>query len=393
MTVTTAGTCHPAFVPLRERFEKNITSGDEVGASLCVTIGDETVVDIWGGHADPDRSKPWSEHTIEPVWSLSKPVSSLGVLLLIDRGLVDPDAPLVSYWPEFAGAGRDDILVRHVLGHTAGLPSWNPPLPPAQLYDLPVAADALARQEPWWTPGTAAGYHPLSQGYLTDALVRRVAGKPLGEFVRDELATPRAADFHFGVPASEWGRIGEMVPPPPLKDMPGPESLVMRVLGGGALPASESATPAFWSAGIPSMGGIGNARSVNRLLSIVARNGTVDGRRFMGEETIDAIFREQSPDKEIVMDMPVRFGMGFALSSPLSLTEEENKTMSWLPAGRVCWWGGWGGSIGLVDMDRQMTITYVMNRMGPGTIGGPRATEYVTAVYELVQAYEASIAL
>src|SRR5215213_3494507 len=184
----------------------------DTGGSVAVFVDGEPVVDVWGGFADADRTTPWQRDTITNVWSVTKTMTSLCALVLADRGDLDLSAPVGRYWPEFATAGKEQVLVRHLLAHTAGLPDWEWPI--EELYDWPSATVRLAAQAPQWEPGTAAGYHSLTQGFLVGEVVRRVSGRSVGEFFADEVAGPLDADFHIGLPAEHDSRVALAVPPP-----------------------------------------------------------------------------------------------------------------------------------------------------------------------------------
>ncbi|GIJ85902.1 hypothetical protein Asppvi_004769 [Aspergillus pseudoviridinutans] len=378
------GTCHPAFSSLKAIFEENLASGEELGADICVNINGETVVDLWGGYADTARTKPWTRDTITPVWSVSKIITNLSALLLIDRGQLDPYAKVAQYWPEFAANGKQDIEVRHLLSHSAGLPAWDPPLSGNEYYNTPLATEKLIQQQPWWTPGTASGYHLTSQGYLVGELVRRVSGKSLTQFIRDELATPLDADFSLGVAEKDWPRTADIVPPPPPEGMSAldPQGVPARAFRGTQADATASMTPEFRRAELGASGGFGNARAINRIVSMVTLGGSVNGKRFLSPQTIDLIFQEQVSGVDLVLGFFLRFGMGMGLPSP------ENKGLEWMPQGKVCFWGGWGGSLAIMDLDRKVTITYTLNKMGSGTLGNPRGEAYVKAVYAALDAYK-----
>jgi CubicO group peptidase (beta-lactamase class C family) len=209
------------FEPLRDVLEDSLGSTADrrpptadCGLSLAVDVDGRTVVDVYGGFTDEARTRPWERDTIVNVWSTTKPVTSLAVLMLADRGLVDLDAPVARYWPEFAAQGKEGVLVRQLMGHTSGVAGWNTPFAFDGLYDLERSTAALAAQAPWWEPGTASGYHALSFGYLLGEVVRRVTGKSLTRFVDEEIAGPLGADFQIGARQADWGRCAEIIPPP-----------------------------------------------------------------------------------------------------------------------------------------------------------------------------------
>ncbi|KAL2816476.1 beta-lactamase/transpeptidase-like protein [Aspergillus granulosus] len=381
------GHCDPRFANVASTLAQQIAAGNELGASICVSVNGETVVDIWGGHTTPAKDKEWDKDTIVPVWSISKTVSALAILLLIDRGQLHPDDPVSKYWPEFDTEDKRSILVKHVLSHTAGLPSWDPPINLDTLYDIPLATSKLIAQKPWWEPGTASGYHLQSQGHLLAGLLEHVAGKPLPEFVRDELSLPRNADFHLGLQdESQWPRIAEMVPPPPVskeflekitgKSPSGGPSIGFRAMTGCMMEGSNCNTGPFRKCGIASIGGISNARGFNRILDIVTLQGEVEGKRFLKPETVDLAFQTQADGIDLVLGMPLKMGMGFGLTS---------ESLPWMPKGNVCFWGGFGGSLAIMDADRRVTFTYAMNRMEAGTLGNSNAAEYVKALYKAIE--------
>src|SRR3984885_8601 len=209
------GKCDNRVDGVRAALARNLDSGEELGASLVLDIDGEIVVDLWGGFCDEARTVPWSEQTITNVWSSTKTVTSLAALMLVDRGELDVDQPVAKYWPEFAANGKQDVLVRHVLSHASGVSGLDQPAVVADLYDWELATSRMAAQAPWWEPGTASGSHALNYGHLVGELVRRVSGKPLKQFVAEEIAGPLGADFQIGAAESDWDRIADVVPPPP----------------------------------------------------------------------------------------------------------------------------------------------------------------------------------
>lgn len=371
------GIVDPRFDALRAAFERNLASGEELGGSLCVLVDGHPVVDLWGGYADAGRTASWQRDTLTNVWSISKTVSSLAVLLLVDRGQVDVDAPVAQYWPEFAAAGKEQVRVSQVLSHSSGVSGWAQPITADDILDVDAAADRLAAQAPWWPPGAASGYHLLDYGHLVHGIVRGVTGRSLGAFVADELTGPLGADFWLGLPDSEEARVSDVVPPPPsqldLTALP-PDSPAVRTFIGPQLGAEITWTRAWRAAGVGGAGGQGNARSVARLNALIVGGGEVDGVRMLSPEVAGRVFEEQVSGIDVVLGIPLRWGLGWGLRHPDST--------GYLPEGRVASWGGWGGSLVTADADRGVTFAYVMNRMGEGVLASPRAIEYLTAVYD-----------
>jgi CubicO group peptidase (beta-lactamase class C family) len=367
------------FEPLRDVIEGNLASGAECGLSVTVDVDGRTVVDVHGGFADEARARPWQPDTIVNVWSTTKTVTSLAVLMLADRGLVDLDAPMAAYWPEFAANGKEQVLVRHVMSHSSGVAGWDAPFALTDMFDRERSTALLAAQAPWWEPGTASGYHALDYGHLLGEVVRRVSGKTLTEFVASEIAGPLGADFQVGAKPADWARCAQIIPPPPLPlDTTGldPDSVLVKTLSGPPPDAAAANTEGWRQAEIGAANGHGNARSVARVLSAVTLGGTVDGVRLLSPETIGQVFREQTHGTDLFLGVPIRFGIGYALPEPASIP--------YLPGGRVCFWGGWGGSVIIMDLDRGVTISYMMNKMQPGMVGSDNAAAYVSAVYKLL---------
>lgn len=360
------------FSALREAFQQHLDTAAELGASLAVVERGTLVLDLWGGWADQARTTPWAADTLTNVWSISKTMTSLTALVLVDRGLLDPDEPVGTYWPEFKAAGKEGVLVRHLLDHTSGVSGWDQPVTGEDILDVPTATARLAAQAPWWPPGTLSGYHLLDYGHLVGELVLRVTGRPLGEYFRTEIAEPLGADFWLGLPASQDGRVSHVVPPPPsqldLSQLP-PESPARRTLGGPGLDASITWTRAWKAAGIGAAGGHGNARSVATAQSVL----TDGGGGLLSPGTIHRVFAHHTDNVDLVLGVPLRFGLGYAVSNPASTP--------FVPEGRVAFWGGWGGSLVVNDVDRGFTFAYVMNRMSPGILGSSRSDAYLQALY------------
>jgi CubicO group peptidase (beta-lactamase class C family) len=262
------------------------------------------------------------------------------------------------------------------MSHTSGVSGLDQPASVDDLYDWDKSTSRFAAQAPWWAPGTASGYHALNFGHLIGEVVRRISGKPLQQFVAEEIAGPLGADFQIGAAESDWARIADVTPPPPLPfdlEALGMDSPVVKTLTGPLVDASYANTPQWRRADIGAANGHGNARSVARILSVISRGGEVDGVRLLSPETIDIIFREQASGIDLVLGVPLRFGIGYGLP--------QLDTLPYIPDRKICYWGGWGGSVIVMDLDRKMTISYMMNKMGPGIIGSDRAEQYVRAIY------------
>lgn len=371
------GTCEPRFAELRDVLSDSIDSGADLGASVAVFHDDEPVVDVWGGWADEARTRPWEEHTVTNVWSTTKTVVALAALLLVERGQLDVFAPVADYWPEFAQNGKERIEVRHLLSHTSGVSGWDQPVTVDDIYDWERATAILAAQPPWWEPGTASGYHLVNYGHLVGEVIRRVDGRSLRRFVAEELAAPFDADFQIGLQPEDEARVSDVVTGP-FGDFPSlegvdPTLVPVRTFTGPVLPVDVVNSAEWRAAELGGVNGHSNARGVARLQRVIGNDGVVDGRRVLSPETLDLIWQEQAAGPDQVLFLPLRWGIGFALPQP--------DTFPYVPAGRVCLWGGAGGSLVVMDRDRHLTIAYMMNLMELTIIGGPRAAAIVSAVY------------
>lgn len=377
-STTVQGSCAPRFEPLRQLFTSNLATGIDLGASLAVTVDGEFVVDLCGGWADPARRRPWGPDTITLVFSTTKMMAALVALMLVDRGELDLDAPVARYWPEFAAQGKAGVLVRHVLGHTSGVPGWQERVTMEDLCDWDRSTALLAAQAPWWEPGTASGYQMRNHGHLIGEIVRRITGAKLGAVFAREVARPLGADFHIGLAPGEFARIATHALPtePPLFDITQlpPQSVPAKVFLNPLEEPGFRESSAYRQADLGAMNGFGNAHSVSRALSALVNGGEVDGVRLLSPRTINRIFETQSRGTDRVLGMPLHWGIGYALPAP--------PLDALVPAGsQVCFWGGYGGSMTLLDVGRHMTISFVMNQLQQGIIGGPRVAALIACAY------------
>lgn len=381
------GTCDPRFAGVMELMQSNIDADKELGASLVINVDGKNIVDIWGGYADAAKTKPWKEDTITVVWSSSKTVVSLAALMLIDRGLLDPFEKVSKYWPEFGVNGKENVEVRHFLSHSSGVSGWEDPIDYEELCDMPASTLRLAKQAPWWTPGSQSGYHSITMGHLINELVLRVTGKTLAQFVDDELVQPLGADFRFGVPKNEYHRVADIIPPPaPPKDWK-PEaptssagmdmtSVFAKTLLNPVMDANVANQDLWRGSVVPAANGYTNARGIGSLLAFVSCNGTIGDKKILKPETVDLIFQEQTNGPDLVITSKVRAGIGYALSGV-----GPGGAGHWVPEGKICFWGGWGGSMVVCDVGRGVTITYMMNKMDAAGLGSGNAKEYVWEIY------------
>ena len=381
--LTIDGHCDPRFTAVREQFFANFTQRGDVGAAVCVYLDGVRVVDCWGGHADAARSRPFGADTIVSVASTTKGMVALCAHMLAERGKLDLDAPVARYWPAFAQAGKQDIPVRWLLSHRAGLPAIRRSLPAEALFDWEAMTGALAETAPWWTPGERHGYHAIAYGHLVGEVMRRVDGRTVGAFLRDEVAGPLRADFFIGVPAEVDGRAAEVLPPPPPGEptiwdtlLADPESVSGRTFLNPPRPLGLVNTRAWRAAEIPAANGHTSARGVARVYAALARGGELDGVRLLAPATIERAIEEQSRGRDAVLTLPTRFATGFMLGMPGGI-------FNCGPGRRTFGHPGHGGSIGFADPDARIGFGYVTNQYVTGTAPHPdrRVPSLVDAMY------------
>ncbi|MGW3103878.1 serine hydrolase domain-containing protein [Streptomyces sp. NPDC001100] len=376
------GHCDARFAAVRTAFEENFRDRDELGAAVTVTLDRETVVDLWGGWADAARTRPWERDTVVNVWSTTKGPVALCAHILADRGLLDLDARVATYWPEFAAAGKENVLVRHLLSHRAGLAGLREPHSLAQLYDWELTTRRLAAMEPWWEPGTRSGYHALTFGFLVGEVVRRVSGLLPGAFLEREVTGPLGIDFTIGLPEKEAGRAAELVHPPVASTSE--QAAIFSQLAPAAIAAltnpiagaAEANTPEWRAAEIPAANGHGTARAIAALYGVFAGRGSYGGHRILSPEAAERVREGQGSCRDLVLGAgfahETEIGLGLWLSGPNG---------SYGPDPRAFGHDGFGGSCGLADPDAGVSLGYVMNRMGPHIADDPRKAALIDALY------------
>ncbi len=368
------GDCDSRFAEVRDAFEANWTEHGEVGASLCVIVGGETVVDLWGGHADAERTNPWERDTIANVYSSTKGVAALAAAMLVDRGQLDVERPVVDYWPEFGQAGKSEIKVRHLLTHEAGLAGVDVDLPDGAALDWNLMIGALERQTPMWTPGEGMGYHAITYGWLVGEVIRRIDGRTCGEFVRDEIAAPLGVDFFIGLPESEDHRTADLLPVPDAPPLGTglPDNLTGRALALAAPQYAGDVNSREWRAAeLPAANGHSNGRSLARIYSTLAQGGGAQ----LSPETLETCGpTEHVAREDLVLGYFIRRSLGFILSTAGGRYE-------WGPNPRTFGHSGAGGSLGFADPDAEIGFGYVMNQMSEGLGADPRWKPMIDAVY------------
>ncbi len=292
------------------------------------------------------------------------------------RGQLDFDANVMDYWPEFGAAGKGQVKVWHLMNHAAGLSGMDVPVTAEDTYDWDKMTSLLAAQAPWWEPGTASGYHALTQGWLIGEVVRRISGKSIGTFLAEEIAGPLSADFFIGVPESEFHRIGNLIPDPDAQAVgsdSAADSIAARTFANPAPRAEDSWTDAWRKAEIPAANGHGNARSLVRLQTPLACMGSAFGVDLFDTKTAKSVMIPRISGTDLALAAPLTFGLGFGLNrGPVQMTPNENS----------CYWGGWGGSSIIVDQDARVAVSYVMNQMVASLLGDTRSFNLVQAAYK-----------
>lgn len=383
------GYCDSKFIRVRNALAQSIETGEEIGASLCVNIDGENVINLWGGWRDKEHSARWTEDTIVAVFSATKTVTSLAVLMLVDRGQLDLNAPVAKYWPEFAQNGKDKVQVRHLLSHTAGLPAWEPPFSMAEAMDIATSTARLAAQAPWWEPGTRGSYHASSFGHLNGELVRRVSGMTLSQFIAKEIAGPLGASFYLGLAEkAQLARVATIYPAP--EKQPGGTSdasstsaddlSVERAISARTRLGSFSGmkrdplelfnSPEWRRTEFGGSNGHTNAEGLGRIISALSLDGVSRGIRLLSPELIDLIFQEQASGIDGYYMRPIRWGIGYALASEV---DNGRGPLPFIrPSKKTCFWYGSGGSLAIADVERRITYTYAMNQCqsGRGSLNG-----------------------
>lgn len=371
--VRSQGHVEPRFEVVRAAFESNFASGEENGACFCMTLEGKPVVDIWAGYADEAQTRPWEKDTIVNVYSTTKTMTALTALFLADKGELDFAAPVAKYWPEFAANGKADVTVAQLMSHSAGLSGWKEPLVREDLYDWEKATSLLAAQAPYWKPGTAPGYHAMTQGYLVGEVIRRIAGETVGTVFRKEIAGPIGADFHIGLPSTEDHRVADLTPPPASGTLGNgsADELVTNMSSNPPINPLDTRTRAWRGAEIPAAGGTGNARSVAAVQSLMANGGWANGKQILSEAGCRKALELQIEGTDKILGIPVRYGLGYGLAGGAVPFPNPN----------TIFWGGYGGSLVVIDMDAKATYAYAMNKMAATTTGDMRAFTILMAAW------------
>lgn len=373
-----SGEATPAFDAVAEAFANNFQAEGEIGASFCVFKDGRKVVDLWGGHADGARTRPWERDTLVNVWSTTKGIMALCVARLNDQGLLDNNRPVADYWPEFAANGKGAVTVAQLFSHQAGLCGPARQLTEAELLDTDFLSALLAAEAPHWPVGSRSGYHALTIGPLGDGLFRKVTGKTVGQYFRDEIAGPGGVDFHMGLPPENEDRVAEIVHDGN-PESGGEDSFneFQRLAQANVPVHSGIANLRAWRAqGTPSAAGTGNARSVATLYSALATDRRLGGAELVSRQALEAATTVQIENEDLVLRFPMSWGVGFALNKAMGV---------YGPNPAAFGHHGWGGSFGFADPGKGLGVAYAMNFMREPQGGlDPRFAALVAAVYASV---------
>jgi CubicO group peptidase (beta-lactamase class C family) len=372
------GACDPAFAAVREALERNFTDHGEIGSAVCVYHQGKKVVDLWGGHLDDARKHPWHEDTMCILYSIAKSLCALSIHILADRGQVDLDAPVATYWPEFAQNGKEGVLVRHIISHFCGV-CFNDAADPGDIYDYDKMIRVLETQELAWPPGTKGAYNTVNIGYLAGEVVLRVSGQPIREFLAENVCDPLGADYKIGVDDDDLDRVADIYPNPAGFSMggnAGPDSPLRRAWRAMPQPMDTVVqnSAKFRTAGIPSFGGFGTARAMARIYAALANGGEIDGVRLLSAEAITRATTDQWEDEaDGTTGQHIRMAMGFWKSPEgMSLFGPNPEAFGHF---------GSGGARALADPARNLALAYVTNLQSEGLGTGARTEAIVEAAF------------
>jgi CubicO group peptidase (beta-lactamase class C family) len=377
-----AGRYAPEFRPVVDAFIENFRVEDEIGAACSIMVGGRTVVDLWGGWRDGARTRAWDAPTTVCMMSVAKGITAICFNMLIDRGQVDPDALVVEYWPEYGQNGKEKTRIRHFLDHTAAVPVLTTdPLWKGAMFDREAIVHALEKQEPLWEIGTKAAYHVHHQGFLLGEIMRRVDGRTVGPFLREEVAGPLRAEYYIGgMTAAEQAFVAEVMPNMEAKlfaAKDGAEQTSLRALAFKQNPDEPWAVtmnrPEWRTVEVASGSGHGNARGVARIYGALGAGGTLDGVKLMSRATMEAMITEQHNQIEALQDRPYHQALGVLLNTPEAVYMGPNM--------RSFGHHGIGGSIGFCDPDAGIGFSYACNKMHAVGTNGPRAARLIDALY------------
>ena len=375
-----SGHVSPGFEGVAEVYKANFNRGDiyeELGSSLCVYHKGDRVVDLWAGYRDREKTTPWTADTTICVYSTTKALAALCVALLVDRKLVAYSDLAARYWPEFGQQGKESTTVSHFLSHQSGNPALREPTELDDLMNWDLICTRLANQEPYWVPGENTAYHGWTYGYLVGELVRRVAGKSIGQFLQDEIAGPMKAEAYIGLPESKDSEAAILYGPKLVHDAPDLSSLPDFLVAAMTNPMLDPESPnrREWRASeMPATGGYASAQGLAKIFAALAEGGSLDGFKLMSPETIDKMTEVVSDRVDGVLGQPAHWGNG-VINNNLSLDGPNPGAVGH---------SGWGGSLACADQKNRVAVGFVCNQMGPDPVGDARTLPIFEAIYQSI---------
>lgn len=379
------GHCQPRFAAVKEQFLKNFSTHSEIGASVCVIVDGATVAHLWGGKLGSDTDQDWNDQTVVNVFSCTKGALALSTLLLLDSGDIELDAPVCRYWPEFGQKAKENITVRMLLHHQAGLPAVRESVTLPELYDLEHLPRLLEKEDLFWEPGTQHGYHAVTFGALVDELFRRIAGQNVGAFFQQEIAGPLGLDFWIGLPESIEPRVAPVIFTPPAAGADSAPVPPESQLAGQVRPALELLVMDIGSRksraiGFPAGGGIASASGLAGMYAPLSQDGAVAGHQLVREETVASMAAAKTVNgMDAVLSIHTSFVNGFTRSwGHYSTAPGQGFAIGEQAFGHP----GMGGSVGFADPKHRLAFAFVMNRMNGQPSLDARAQGLIDAVYQ-----------
>ena len=367
------GQCNEQFGRVKDLFQELHTSGKEKGSSYAVYKDGEAIIDIWSGYSDADETKPWERNNLATVWSTTKGVAAITCALAVERGLLDYSEKVSYYWPEFSVNGKEDITVEMLLSHQAGICGAQTD-EVNDYYDQELMASKLANMKPIWEPGTASGYHSMTFGWLTTELIKRVTGKTLGVYFREEIGNDRDIDFYIGLPESEENRVAEMIPFSKEENNQNENAEpndAQKASGSGPNLLKPQNTRAWRAAEIPSANGQGSAYGLAKLYSLIVPSDP--SLKILKDSTVDAMTRSRIEGRDMVLGVVTRWGAGFIMNKHKVIYGPEEESFGH---------SGFGGSCAFGDPTNKLGISYVMNKMKNNAAGDGRSIALINETYK-----------
>ena len=382
------GYCDPAFEKVKLAFVDNFLFKKETGAAFALDVAGKTVVDIWAGYSDFRGNRPWQKDTLTNIYSATKGITALCALRLVDQGLLDLDAPVSRYWPEFSRAGKANISVRMLLNHTAAVVAIKRRLPMKALYDWNMMVSALADQSPWWRPGEKHGYHAVTFGWLVGQLIRGVTGRSVGQYLKEEIADPLGLDLHIGLDPAEHYRSATMimlrVPTLHADAARFTRAIITDPCGPTASAFANPPSiitgvnsPAWRAAEIPAANGQSTARSLAKIYGVLANGGKNGDTVILSQCLINQCSKEEVSGLDAVLQLPTRFSLGFMLN-------QDNPSGNFGPGEKSFGHPGAGGCLGFADPDHKLGFGYTVNKMDTYILIDPRAKRLIDGVYQCI---------